>query len=170
VKLSRADYELRFAHANELQTNDLLEMERVVLEGGEVSPANVRDRLQQAALIAQLRDGDAVLAVAAVKRPAQSYVERLGKRSSYPGLSGDFLELGYISVLPQHQNKKLGKLITAEIVKQVSAETPGLKLFATTRKDSVRHILSLNGFHQEGSQWPSREHPGSNLDLWVLIA
>jgi hypothetical protein len=169
AELSQADHKLSFARPGDLQTNDLLEIERVVLEGGEVSPANVRERLEQAALIARLRDGNAVLAVAVLKRPALSYVQRLIKKSSYPGLSGEFLELGYISVLRQHQDKKLGKQITAEIVKQVSSETSHVKLFATTRKDSVRHILSLNGFHQEGQQWPSKEHPGSNLDLWVLI-
>ena len=166
--MRQADHKVGFARPSDLRTDDLAEVERVVLAGGEVNPANVRDRLQEAVLIARLRDGDVLVAVAVVKRPAQSYVQKLRKNSSYRGLSRDFLELGYVSVLPQHQDKKLGKLITAEIVKQVSAETPHLKLFATTRKDSVLHILYLNRFHKEGRQWPSTEHPGSNLDLWIL--
>ena len=168
AEVSQADNKLSFGRPANLQAKDLLEVERIVLEGGEVNPRNVRDRLQQAVLIARLRDGDAVVAVAVVKRPAPSNVRNLRKKSSYESLSADFLELGYISVHPQHQRKKLGKWITSEVVKQVSAEIPNLKLFATARKDSVRHILSLNGFHQEGRQWPSTEHPGSNLDLWIL--
>jgi hypothetical protein len=108
------------------------------------------------------------LAVAVIKRPTARHVGTVRKNSGYDALSADFRELGYLSVLPEFRDKKLGKKLTAQIVKEILSREPAVKIFSTTRKDSVRHILSLNGFHKEGGEWPSKEHPESNLDLWIL--
>jgi hypothetical protein len=167
-ELNTPNRKLEFNTPTDLRPDELLEVENVILTGGEVDGSHVRSRLQAAQLIARLYESNTLAAVAVVKRPAASYLRKIRERSGYSALSGDFCELGYISVLPGHQDKGLGKTITAETVRQIALRQPQLKLFATTRKDLVRHLLCLNGFRKQGREWPSGRNPGSNLDLWIL--
>jgi predicted GNAT family N-acyltransferase len=75
-------------------------------------------------------------------------------------------EVGFISVEKKSRGRGLGKTITESLVKKCKGS-----LYATTRElnTPMQTILEATGFKKAGKPWPSTQHPGESMVLWVLM-
>src|SRR5271157_1601526 len=82
-----------------------------VEKGGEVDSGGLADRMREAYLLAYAVQGDQIVAVGAVKRPADSYVRKISRRSGVD-LNGYTAELGWIHVMPEFRGQHLASRIS----------------------------------------------------------
>lgn len=132
--------------------------------GGEVDIRGLWDRMRRAYLLAYVADGVRFIAIGAVKRPAESYVRSVSRRSGYQ-LKGYAAELGWVYVTPEARGRHLASRISEAL-----CSSYGSSVFATTRTDNapMHLILDALGFERAGSEYDSVEHPGKKIQLWVL--
>ena len=144
---------------------ELDEFETLAISAGKVTPIRLRELIRLARLLAFLREGDMLIGVAGLKRPRDSYRERVAARSGVPlPVSAYPYELGWVSVLPAEIGGK-SKLLCEPLL----ASTPGEGVFSTTGvgNDKMRSRLAKMGFKEAGQSWKSAGNE-ETLSLFVL--
>lgn len=124
--------------------NDVISL---IVLGGQIKAPDAKVGIHRSALLAVLQIDGQVVATACFKNPRQSYRERVFTEAMVPDLVVDYLhELGYIVTRPGFEGngycQRLLGMLMPHIVDQ--------KLFATTRKAEMAHILEKLGFSQNG--------------------
>ena len=128
-----------------------------VLSAGEVNAHSLPDLVDRAYRLVILSANGQTVGTGALKRPNDAY-----KRRSFEKAGADLdpetfqAELGWVHVAENLRGKGLAKCIVARCV----ASAQGPNIFATTRKDSMRHVLRLAGFVQCGRSYRSQENDG----------
>ena len=129
----------------ECDTSELKNFESKINEGGEVSSIGLENRIKQALALAFCYDGNQLVAVAALKKPNDSYKERVFKQAEQENLSNDYdIELGWIFTSILYRKQGIARNMVQELLRSHSST----KIFATTRKDncSMINILCKYGF------------------------
>lgn len=155
---------VRITNPSSMQSYQLAKFEYLILQGEEVDPDGLTDRIRSAHALGYAEGDGTMIAVGAIKKPTDLYVRNTEAKSGHKNLSRFRGELGYMYVPPAYQRRHLGTRIADALL-----ETFADPVFATTRTDNVgmKAILSKLNFKRVGRKWPSRSHPGKALCLWV---
>jgi hypothetical protein len=142
------------------------DFERVVMEGGQVTPIRLRSRIRSAKLLGFHYEGRNLVAVAALKTPANSYRNSIFQNAGVAHECEHYhVELGWAVTLKEWQ----GRGICTELTKALIREFQHKNLFATTSTANIamRQLLTGCGFQLIGNAFASkRTNPA--LELWVL--
>ncbi|MFQ6601893.1 hypothetical protein [Flavobacterium sp. C3NV] len=119
-------------------------------QGNQISIKGIEKRLIKADLIALIVDSDKVLSTACLKKPDPNYKKAVFESAKQGDIASQFeKELGYIVTHPEFEGQKLCQKLLGVFVPQIS----DINLFATTRKDSMIHILDKFGFSKVGEPY-----------------
>lgn len=118
----------------------------------------ITNRLMNAVFISFISEKAKIIATATLKNPAKSYAKKVFESAKAENLLQEYKhELGYIVTAGDREGEKLcQKLLTAFF-----PLIGGYKMYATTRKDSIIHILKKFGFRTAGEKY--------NSDLTLLV-
>lgn len=126
--------------------------------GSQVDPEGLEERIMNADLIAILVDNDKIVTTATLKNPLTSYRYKVFKSAGVDNEKENYKkELGYIVTHPDYEGQKLCQKLLSELVNKIGTHN----IFATTRKQSMIHILNKYGFNKTGTTY--------NKDLHLLI-
>jgi len=153
------DYDVSPSAAGDLAEADLAECIRLVTEGNAVDPKYAKRDLPRALVVAVARKGGQIVGVGTIKPVRREYASGIAVKSGVP-FSPDTPELGYVSVHPDHQGKRLSHRLV-EALQSISTKT----LFATTSSDRMKATLTKAGFVQRGNEWKGRRQ--GQLSLWM---
>ncbi|MGR7950096.1 hypothetical protein ACU6HM_12590 [Alcaligenes sp. RM2] len=150
---------------NKLSTEEINEFQLAVLEGDEVNPHGLQDRIMLARSIVFLREVKVLAAIAALKSPVPAYRERIAGYAEIKLAEARYpFELGWVFVYPFARNRRYSHVVASEALKQ----SEGKGVFATARADNVAMHTTLNrlGFEVAGTPYPSRRG-GQKLRLFL---
>ena len=139
---------------------ELAEVASLVRAGGEVMEAGVERRIREAKALFLVRDGEGLVAVAALKNPRPTYrrsVFRKAAAEKDPKLFRH--ELGWVFVLPRSR----GNGLSHALVNAAVANSMGTPIFATCRVDTWQctgHSLLLDSEGMVQNTSPSAAHTG----------
>lgn len=120
---------------------------KLVEEGAQVDPDGLEERIINADLIAISVNGNAIVSMATLKNPAISYRDKVFKSANVGENKGLYeKELGYIVTNPDYEGQGHCQRLLNEFMPYIAA----YKIFATTRKDAMAHILTKLGFQKFG--------------------
>lgn len=134
-------------------------------KGEEVEREDIERGVRRAAALLWIDSDTGPVAVAAVKRPFDSYRRRLFRKAGLAAECGNFsLELGYLFVEETHRGNEYGSALLQKAVKLHGGEP----IYATTRSDNKRmqEILRENGFVRLGSDYPSKRDASRHLRVF----
>ncbi len=137
--------------------------QKLVEEGGEVTPQGLRQRIEQAAALVFISEGE-IVAIGAIKHPNISYKKSVFTKAGVAEKSDSFnCELGWLYVKPEARGKGLGHRLMKAIVKYLG----GSGCYATTREnnESMHHLFSQYNFNRLGAPYPSNN--GYSLVLYA---
>ena len=149
----------------ELSTEEVDEFQQAILDGGEVDPRGLRDRVMSARSLVLLREVNGVAAIAALKSPVPTYRKRVAENARVELAVAHYpFELGWIFVYPFARNRHLSYAVSREALKQ----SDGRGVFATSRADNVAMHATLMrlGFEPAGIPFISRRG-GQELQLFL---
>ena len=142
----------------------LADFEKLVVEGGAVSPEGLAQRIRNASRLLFLRaPDDQLIGVGALKHPRPEYRNKVfaDARATVP--ADDYpVELGWVVVAKSYQGRRLSTRIVGELLAFAKNEN----IFATTRTDE--RVLSFAfdcGFKINGKPFPS----GNGYDLVLYL-
>lgn len=146
---------------------ELERFEELVRQGGEVQPQGLIGRIRQAAVLTFAFHEDRLVAVAALKKPADGYRVGIFQKAGIAQLTSGALELGWVFVLPESRGQGLAGTVVAEALVASGAED----VFATTRADNhaMRKVLEGQRFVPTGQAYKS-VRGGYGLSLFVRPA
>jgi len=146
-----------------LTPKQMAEVVCLVESGGEVRAKDLAHNLSRCHLIGTTVQDDATVCVAAIKRPASHYVQKIAKQSEY-ALHSAGAEFGYVVTHPDFRSRKLA----GELSNALLSSYPG-SVFATCRLDNIGiiKILSRNGFAHVGKPYPSFMLGRALITLWI---
>ena len=145
--------------------DDIAQIEQLIIEGGEVDPKTLPDRLKEAKAIAVIRDEQKLVAVAAIKQPLASYRTGVFTKAQVPGSAEEYsLELGYVYTKTKYRGFKLAGRLCRQLVDKFN----DVSLFATTRTNNraMYFILSHLGFTITGEGY---ENKARNANLYLYV-
>lgn len=135
---------------NEVSADYIMQILDLLDQGNQISMKGIEKRLMKADLIAVIVDCDKVLATACLKNPQPNYKKTVFESANAGDAESQFeKELGYIVTRPGFEGRKLCQKLLSVFIPQIN----DFNLFATTRKDSMIHILSKFGFNKSGEPY-----------------
>ena len=142
----------------------MADFEKLVVEGGAVSPEGLAQRIRNASRLLFLRaPDDQLIGVGALKHPRPEYRNKVftDARATVPADEYP-VELGWVVVAKSYQGRRLSTRIVGELLAFAKNEN----IFATTRTDE--RVLSFAfdcGFKINGKPFPS----GNGYDLVLYL-
>ncbi|PAU76466.1 GNAT family N-acetyltransferase [Halomonas salipaludis] len=147
-------YKIETQTPSSCTSEQLHQFERLVLCGGEVTPAGLTGRINRSFRLAWALDGSEPVAVAALKRPNEGYHRSVFLKSrSFEDANSWEAELGWIFVAEGHRRKGLARKLVAALFQ----DEPNRNVFATSRErnDPIMPLLEEFGFVREGNPYAS---------------
>ena len=136
---------------------------RLVHLGGEANATP--ERIRRAEVLAMAWDDGGVAGVAALKRPLDSYREKVARRSGFSLVSSEWLyELGYVFVLLEHRGQGHANRLVEHALRAAGRRN----VFATVRTNNAAMQAALRrfGFNQAGRDYLS-DDAERTLSLWT---
>src|SRR5712691_3363705 len=120
---------------SEWSAEDRACFECLVLDGGEVSPDALSERIDSAeALVCHREEGGYITGVAAIKNPARSYKQRVFQKAGEEEEQANYyFELGWVYVRPAFRGSGLSRSLVETALAMGGVEG----VFATTRADNM---------------------------------
>ena len=142
---------------------EIHEIEKLVLQGGEVDTRNLTENLRNAYRIGVVYTGGLMVGVGVIKRLGTHH-DTVVRCSGFLDPGGFSAEIGYFYIDPSRRQKGLAGSLFELLMR--SYPDP---VYATTRQDNeaMQHILEKGGFSRVGQPWGSRQSPGRTIHLWV---
>ena len=149
----------------ELSEPELNEFASLVLEGGEVQPNGLEQRIKGAYCPRIIQFEAEVFAVGAVKRPDESYKRKIFANAKLLEYVDRYeFEIGWFYVCPQHRGKGISNQILNELIESLGSKS----VYATSRLNNIamRRVLLRSKFVSIGQPYPSdRIH--ENIQLFI---
>lgn len=158
------DIPIYVKYYDEMNSSEREQFQQLVEAGGEVRIGGLSARIKEAYKLGYAVQGDRLVAVGAVKGPAESYMQKVAGYSRCD-LSGYQAELGWIFVKPEVRELHLASRISEALCNSFEGS-----IFSTTRSDNapMQAILNKFAFKRMGAEYDSVERPGKKIQLWVL--
>jgi hypothetical protein len=128
---------------------------RFVLQGGQVRPEGLVERVKRAAWLGFGIVDDVLVSVAAVKVPDDLYRDRVFTNAESVEDKAEFkLEFGWVFTLPAFEGKGLGSGLAHLLLDELSES-----IFATTSVNNLtmQAILQRRHFYSSGNPFPGRD-------------
>jgi predicted GNAT family N-acyltransferase len=141
---------------SDLTIDELSEITKLIIKGGEVNPETLPQQLAAAEMFAFVKNNNVIVATATIKIPLDSYKTKVFTNSNSKLLNSEYLyELGYVMVDEEFRKEKLASKLCAKLFEKYSNS----KLFATTRTGNygMLSILSKNSFEKIGIEYQNRD-------------
>jgi len=135
----------------------------LVEAGGEVELSGLQERIDRAFLLGFATDDNEIVAVAAVKQPAQSHVRHVFTSSKTSLFADDYqFEYGWAFTTPARR----GQHLAYRLLEGLLASTENRRIWASTRETNkiIQNVLRRSGFLQTGQPFRGRNE---NLLLWI---
>jgi hypothetical protein len=133
-----------------LNPRELEQIKRMIIAGGEVSAANIDERLAATKLIAFFETDNQIIATASIKVPLKSYKDKVFKKKAKTTVDPKSYEyeLGYLYTLPLARGKNLSNRLISSLL----LEHDGAQIFSTTRMGNmqVHAMMRAMGFVRTG--------------------
>ena len=136
----------------------------LVLQGGEVQPAGLAGRVKRAAFLAFAHDSEGLVGVAALKNPNAGYRANVFEKAESTLAEDHPYELGWVYVVPAARRRGISGLLVRALFERGAA---GVYATSRTRNDAMRRTLEQADFRVVGRPYPSAEHPGEELALFL---
>lgn len=150
---------------NECSHQQKLDFAALVKIGGEVNEITLPGLIEGALLLVMLFDNDQLIGTAAVKRPNDSYRKSVFKKAKVGSLADSYpLELGWIVVDPNHRGQGYAGAL---IEKALNSQCGDIGIYATTKNDRIRALLTEFGFLLLGEPYQSSQNRDVNLTLFA---
>lgn len=137
----------------------------LVCTEGQVNLNSLLGNVKKAEKVCFAYNGARLIGVAAIKNASDRYRASIMRKSGTKGaLDNVVLEFGYVVVSPDHRRKGISKLM-AEALEITTYKN----MFATSLTDNkgMHRTLSQFGFNSLGVSYPSTQHAGQDLMLFV---
>ena len=139
---------------------------QIVLQGGEVVPDGLEERIRHRGFaLVFLSMDETLVGVGALKRPRESYRHNLFAAACLSDREPEFpLELGWIVVAPNCRGRGYALLIAAAAMTRAGSEG----VYATIHESnpSLRRALARLGFERSSHVWKSKRREGE-LGLYL---
>lgn len=148
--------ETHFHPPSQLSQNQLHQIHQLLLDGGQVSPENLPQKIQNCLLIAFIEHDNQIISLAAIKQPNAEYRDYVKQKAQIPDAHQiPKLELGYAYTRPEHRGKGLNRQLTTQLLTQIDDQ----KIFATTGHECLKQALKKAGFKQIGKSYQGNYNP-----------
>jgi predicted GNAT family N-acyltransferase len=122
----------------------------LIRRGGQIkNKATLERGINNAFLLALMMDGSRVISSAVLKRPLISYRNNIFTEAAVNNSGIYTLELGYIVTRTNFEGNKYCQQLLTTLLPVYGSE----KIFATTRKPEIIHILTKYGFQLRGNKY-----------------
>ncbi len=139
-----------------LHQNQLQEIHQLLLDGGQVSPENLPQKIKSCLLIAFFEHDNQIISLAAIKQPNAEYRDYIKQKAQIPNAHQiPKLELGYAYTRPEHRGQGLNRQLITQLLTQISDQ----KIFATTGHERLKKALQKAGFQQIGKNYQGKYNP-----------
>jgi GNAT superfamily N-acetyltransferase len=157
----------RAAKPSDMTADERQEFADLVRLGGEVATQGLPERIDRAITLITLRKDEALVGVAAIKAPSDDYRHDQFTKAGVPERANDYpTELGWIVVHEQYRGEGYARML----VETALAAAVDNGVYATTKSESIRHILPDYGFIIQGSGYASELEPDVQLTLLARLA
>lgn len=139
---------------------EMIQIVNLINQGSQVqgNSRELRNRINNSAFVSFIIEDGKIISMAALKNPADSYKRKVFEAAQFLSNLHEYkYELGYIVTAENRQGEKLCQKLLSEFIPLIA----NYKMFATTRKESMVHILGKFGFLPVGVQY--------NTDLSLLV-
>lgn len=140
---------------SECTSAELDTFQQLVVEGGEVTPYGLRQRIEQAAVLIFINENDCV-AIGGIKNPDKDYKDGVFSKAGVSIKSGNYnFELGWLYVTPAARKNGLGH----NLMQAIASHLGDSGCYATTRENNstMRHLFPKYGFSMLGTPYPSEK-------------
>jgi len=129
----------------------LIKLIDLIVAGGQVKRAYIEIGIKSADLIAIIFDSDIIVSSATLKNPKTSYKKKVFDSANCSPLKSNSYkkELGYIVTNPDYESRGYSQKLLKHFLRSISNE----KIFATTRKPAMAHILEKFNFIKAGKTY-----------------
>ena len=122
---------------SECTMSELDAFQNLVVEGREVTPHGLRQRIEQAAALVFINDGECI-AVGAIKNPNKGYKDGVFSKAGVADKSKDFnFELGWLYVTPGARGRGLGHSLMQAVVSYLGKM--GIPMTPLRENDNMAH-------------------------------
>lgn len=135
---------------------EIAAFEALVIEGGEVELAGLRERILHAEQLVFIYDNNSVVvAVGAIKHPNAGYKSSVFEKSGISEQGGYEFEAGWLYVAKAARGKGYGRILMESICQLL----PDKSCFATTRENNtaMQYLFNQFGFSKLGNSYKSRK-------------
>ncbi|HII1980840.1 TPA: GNAT family N-acetyltransferase [Escherichia coli] len=138
--------------------NELKKFEELVIEGGEVNPVGLSDRILNAELLLFIYAKEQCVGIGAIKRPITEYKLDLFEKAGFLQQKKYDYELGWVYVNEEMRGLHLGNKLMESICHYMTESLSGKGCFATVRQnnDRMQHLFVKYGFSKVGHSYKSR--------------
>jgi RimJ/RimL family protein N-acetyltransferase len=150
---------------SECSEKEIEDFYQKVLDGEQVDPFGLRDRIKKAVLLAFHYEENTLVGIAALKRPNETYKKKVFRKAGVSKESDKYnLELGWAYTIKEYR----GKGICSSLVQKLISALGSQNIFATTRTDNfpMQVILIKNGFQKTDKPF-KRKNSTYNLQLFT---
>lgn len=156
---------IRTSKPSDMTLDEREEFIRFVETAGEVSATTLSTLVSQSLALVTIHHGKKLVATAAIKNPSDKYRIGVFRKARAKGDANLYpFELGWVVVHPDHRRQGHARTIVSEAIKAAS----GKGVYATTKSDQMKKILTEKRFLTQGKPYPSTLEPDSELTLLAL--
>jgi RimJ/RimL family protein N-acetyltransferase len=138
----------------------------IVVDARAVRAEGLDDRMKRAAALVFLKLDSEIIGVGALKRQRPKYTADIFNKANAKSAASNYgLELGWVVVSEDHRGRNYSPLIAEALVAH-AANKPVYATCLSTNKP-MHKTLMKHQFKRDGGEWPSTEHKGENLILFV---
>lgn len=150
---------------SECSEKEIKDFYQKVLEGGQVDPFGLKDRIKRAALLAFHYEENTLVGITALKRPDETYKKEVFRKAGVSKESDKYnLEIGWAYTTKEYR----GRGICSSLIQELIVASVSQNMFATTKTDNLpmQKILKRNGFQKTGKSYLGRTS-GYHLQLFT---
>ncbi len=153
--------EYHFRRPGEIPGPLLREIEALIVTGGRVGPDWVAHNLRRAFLIAYAREEGVVVGTETLKRPRPEYIQAVREQS---GLDlSDYLERGYLAVLPHYRGLGVAKKLVDGLVRR----SRGKKTFLAIPEDNLAPQELTKPWGTKPVATYVSDRVGKRVSIWI---
>jgi hypothetical protein len=154
--------EIRILKPGECQAREIEAFCELVAMGEQVPLRGLPRRVRSAYLLAFAYDADRLVAVTAVKNPANSYRDGVFKKAGVFNLAGNYpYEIGYAFTIEGYRGRGLHQGLLNGLIIKIGFQN----CYATTKAENVPYVLEKLLFTKTGSDYKNED--GETLKLFT---